>query len=76
MCFSFVICLDFCVFRKAALTGVSVMTAVPLFFLVAFALAFLSAAFGKGRTISGVKDVLEEGFVSAGVVLEGPGSGE
>jgi hypothetical protein len=47
-----------------------------LFFLVAFVLAFLPAALGKGRRSSGVKDVLEEGFVSAGVLLEGPGSGE
>jgi hypothetical protein len=36
----------------------------------------MSAALGKGRRSSGVKDVLEEGFVSAGVLLEGPGSGE
>jgi hypothetical protein len=69
MCFSFVTCLDFCAFRKTALTGVSVTTAVPLFFLVAFALAFLYAA-------SGVKDVLEEESASAGLLLEGPGSGE
>jgi hypothetical protein len=31
---------------------------------------------GKGRKSSGVKDVLEEGFVLACVLLEGPASGE
>jgi hypothetical protein len=30
----------------------------------------------KIRTSTGVKDVLEEGFVLACVLLEGPGSGE
>jgi hypothetical protein len=45
-------------------------------FPVAFGFAFLSAALGKGRINPGVKDLLEERFVSAGVVLEGPGSGE
>jgi hypothetical protein len=74
--FHFVVCLDFCLSRTATFTGVSVRIAVPLFFLVAFALAFLPAVLGKGRRSSGVKDVLEEGFVSAGVLLEGPGSGE
>jgi hypothetical protein len=43
---------------------------MPLFFLAGFALPFLPAASGKGRTSSGVKDVLEEGFVSAAVLLE------
>jgi hypothetical protein len=32
--------------------------------------------FGKGRTSSGVKDLLEEGFVLACVLLEGSASGE
>jgi hypothetical protein len=68
--------LYFCISRKGTFTSISVRIAVPLSFLLSFALAFLSAALGKGRTSSGVKDVLEEGFVSAGVVLEGPGSGE
>jgi hypothetical protein len=50
--------------------------AVILFFLVLFADSFLPAALGKGRTTSGVKDVLGEGFGSARVLLEGPDSGE
>jgi hypothetical protein len=50
--------------------------AVYLLFLVAFAVPFLPAVLGKGRTSSGVKDVLEERFVLVRVLLEGPGSGE
>jgi hypothetical protein len=76
MCFPFVICLDLCLSRKAAFTGVSVRIAIYLLFLVAFAVPFLPAGLGKGRKSSGVKDVLEEGFVLACVLLEGPGSGE
>jgi hypothetical protein len=58
----------------AAFTGVSVRIAKYLLFLVAFALPFLPAVLGKGRTSSGVKDVFEERFVLACVLLEGPGS--
>jgi hypothetical protein len=71
--FPFVTCLDFCVSRKAAFTGVSVRIAIYFLFLVEFAAPFLPAVLGKGRTSSGVKDVLEEGFVLACVLLEGPG---
>jgi hypothetical protein len=49
---------------------------IPLLFLLAFAFPFLRAALGKRRKSSGVKEVLEEGFVLACVLLEGPGSGE
>jgi hypothetical protein len=45
-------------------------------FLVEFVVPFLPAVLGKGRTNSGVKDMLEAGFVLACVLLEGPGSGE
>jgi len=76
MCFSFVASYkEFCLSRKAAFTGVSVRTAAALFFLV-FPLPFLPVGLGRERTSSGVKDVLEDGCVSADVLLKGPGSGK
>ena len=63
--FLFVACFkEFCLSRKAAFTGVSVRTAVALFFLV-FLLPFLPVDLRKERTSSGVKDVLEDELVSA-----------
>ena len=41
-----------------------------------FPLPFLPVGLGKERTSSGVKDVLEDEFISAEVLLEGPGSGK
>jgi hypothetical protein len=76
MCFSLCHLCQFLFILQGCFTGVSVRIAVLLFFLVAFAVPFLSAALGKGRTSSGVKDVLEEECASAGLLLEGPGSGE
>jgi hypothetical protein len=45
-------------------------------FLVEFAVSFLPAVLGEVRRSSGVKDVLEEGFVLACFLLEGPASEE
>jgi hypothetical protein len=39
------------------------------------AFLFLLAALGKGRRSSGNKDILEEGFGSANMLLEGPSWG-
>jgi hypothetical protein len=47
VCFSFVTCFEFCLFCKAAFTGLSVRIAVAPFFLVVFAFPFLPIALGK-----------------------------
>jgi hypothetical protein len=70
--FSFATSFEFCLSRKAAFTGISLRIAVALFFLVVFAIHFLPTALGKGRASSGIKEVFEEVFISANVLLEGP----
>lgn len=57
--FHFITCFDFCLSHKDGFIGVSDRVAAALVFIVVFALPFLSAAGGKGRSCSGIMDVLE-----------------